>query len=84
MLAFAGVMALLQRGQDADRHVHAGAGIADRREVEHRRAIGGACHAHRTAHGLCDRFEAFEAGIGAVGAEAFDGGIDQTRIDSGE
>ena len=31
MLALAGRMALLQRSQDADRHVHAGAGIADRR-----------------------------------------------------
>ena len=40
VLALAGGMALLQRRQDADRHVHTGAGIPDRRENVGRRILG--------------------------------------------
>ena len=84
VLAAAGGMALLQRRQDADGHVHAGAGIADGRIDEGRRILGEAGDAHRAAHGLRDRLEALEAAVGAVGAEALDGRVDQARVDLGE
>jgi hypothetical protein len=75
---------LVECGQDADRHVHAGAGIADRRPHVGRRAVGKAGDAHGTAHGLGDRLETLEAAEGTVGAEALDGGVDEPRVDLGE
>ena len=80
MLAFARGVPLLQRGQNTDRHVHPGAGVADRGKIERRRAVGGAGNAHRAAHGLGNRLEAFEIAVRPVGAEALDGGIDQPRV----
>ena len=81
VLASAGGVALVDGGQDGDGHVHAGAAVADRRPVVGRRAVRKPRHAHGAAHGLRDGLEALEVGVGAVGAEALDGGIDQPRID---
>jgi hypothetical protein len=81
VLAAAGRMALLQRCQNADRHVHAGAGIPDRRIDVGRRIFGEAGDAHRPAHGLGDRLEALESAVRPVGAEALDRGVDKSRVD---
>ena len=45
MLAAPGLMALLQCGENADRHVHAGAAVADRRQHDGRRVLREAGHA---------------------------------------
>jgi hypothetical protein len=84
MLAAARRMALLQRGQNADRHVHAGAGIADRRVYVGRRVVGEAGDAHRPAHRLRDRLEALEITVGPIGAKALYRGIDEAWIDLGK
>ena len=77
-------MPLLQCGQDADGHMHAGAGIADGRHHIGRRLVGESGGGHGAAHGLGDRLEALEAAVGPVGAKALDGGIDQPRVDLGQ
>ena len=81
MLAAAGRVPLLQRRQDADCHVHAGAAVADRRQHEGRRVVREAGDAHRAAHRLRHRLVAFEMGVRAVAAEALDRGVDQPRVD---
>src|SRR5271166_3244937 len=80
-LAAARIMALLQRRKDADRHMNAGAGIADRRHDKGRRVFREAGDAHRPAHRLRDRLEALEIGIRPIAAEALDRRVDQTRVD---
>src|SRR5579862_6227362 len=47
--ALAGLALLVERAQDADRHQHAGAGVADRAAGLDRRLAGFARHAHRAA-----------------------------------
>jgi len=84
LLAAAGRMALLQRCQNTDRHVHSGAGIPDRWIDEGRRIFREAGDGHRPAHGLGDRLEALESAVGPVGAEALDGGVDKSRVDLGQ
>ena len=75
-----GVVALLQGGEDADRHLHAGAAIADRRQDQGRRVFRKAGDAHRAAHRLGDRLIALEARIGTIAAKALDRRIDQPRV----
>src|SRR6516162_1003363 len=81
MLSLAGCVALLQRGHDANRHVHAGAGIANRRHDVGRRVIRKAGDAHRPAHRLGDRLVALEVAIGTVCPKALDRGVYQPRVD---
>jgi len=47
MLAAARIVTLLQCGEDADRHMHARAGITDRRHDKGRRVLREAGDAHR-------------------------------------
>jgi hypothetical protein len=61
--------------------VHTRAGIADRRPHIGGRAIREAGYAHSPAHRLGDGFKALVVAIGTVGAEAFDGGVDQARVE---
>ena len=80
MLPLAGRMALLQRCQDPYCHMHAGAGITNRRPYIGRGVLWKSCDTHRTAHSLCDWLEALEVTVWAVGAKTFDSRIDQTRV----
>ena len=80
MLAFASRVALLQSRQDTNRHMHAGAGITNRRPDISRRIFWKAGDAHRATHGLCNRFETLKVTIGTIGAETLDRRIDQARI----
>src|SRR5271169_3889076 len=79
-LAAAGVVALYQGGEDRDRQMHAGAGIADIGAVDHRRTARLAGDAHRTGCRLRHRLEAFELAVGTVGTEPLDRSIDHARI----
>ena len=72
---------LLERREDPDREVHAGAGVAYRGPEEGRRAVRPSGHAHRSPHRLRDGLEALEAAVGAPGAEALHGGVDEPRIE---
>ena len=81
MLAAPGLMALLDRGEDADRHLHAGAAVADRRKHEGRRVFRKAGDAHRPAHRLRDRLVALEPAIRAIAAEALDRRVDEARVE---
>ena len=58
--------AVAAQDQDADRHMHAGAGIADRRIYVGRRVVRKACDAHRPAHRLGDRLEALEITVSPI------------------
>ena len=55
-LPAAGVLALVERGQDAGHGVDAGARVADLGPGGQRRAVGEPGCAHRPAHGLRDHF----------------------------
>ena len=81
MLAAPGLMALLQRRENADRHVHPGAAVADRRQHNGRRVFREAGHRHRAAHRLRHRLVALEMRVGAVAAEALDRRVDQPRVE---
>src|SRR5215472_11478726 len=80
-LAVAGTAALHQCPENGDREVHAGARIPDIGAVDERRPVGFAGDAHGPRGGLCHRFETFEPAIGAVGAKAFDRGINGAGIE---
>ena len=84
LLALARLVALLERGEQADGEVHAGAGIADGGPGVGRRVVGEAGDAHRPAHGLRDGLEGLVAGVRPVAAEALDGAVDEAGIDLGE
>src|SRR5207237_6247692 len=79
--SLAGAHPIEQRADDAERHQHAGTGIADRRTGLDRPAIALAGDAHRAAGGLGDRVEGQALLIGAARAEALDLGIDYAWID---
>ena len=72
ILALAGTVGLVQRGQQPDRQMQAGAGIADLRASDKRRAVRHAGGAHRAAHRLRDVFVGLEIRIRAVGTESLD------------
>src|SRR6266403_4672166 len=74
--ALAGARAVEKGADDAERHQHAGAGVADRRAGLDRLAVTLAGDAHRPARGLGDRVEREAVLVWAAGAEALDLGID--------
>ena len=84
MLTAPAGMALLQSGEDADRHMHAGAAVADRRHDKGRRVFRKPRDAHRAAHRLRDRLVALVVAIGSVGAKPLDRRVDQARVDLGK
>ena len=81
LLALAGARAVEQRADDAERHQHAGAGVADRRAGLDRPPARLAGDAHRAARGLRDRVEREPLLVRAAGAEALDLGVDDAGID---
>src|SRR5207237_10419023 len=80
-LALAGELALVERGENADRAVQPGAGVADRRAGLERATVGLAGYRYRAAGCLRDHVEGEEILVGAVLAEALDLRIDDPRID---
>src|ERR1700730_14307895 len=79
--ALAGARAVEERADDAERHQHAGAGVADRRARLDGLAVALAGDAHRAARGLRDRVERQALFVRAAVAETLDLGIDDARID---
>src|SRR6202035_5546079 len=79
--ALAGARPIEQRADDAERHQHAGAGVANRRAGLDRPAVALTGDAHRPANGLCDRVERQPLLVWAAVAEALHLGIDDARID---
>src|SRR5690242_6624153 len=79
-LSLAGAVPLAQRGEDADRHKHAGAGVAERRARLYRRAVAVAGDAGRAAGGLRDHVEGEVFLVWAASAKAFDLAIDDPRV----
>ena len=79
--ALAGRFLLVERAQDADRHQHAGAGVADRAAGLDRRLAGLAGDAHRAAGGLRDHVEGEALLVRAALAEALDLAIDDAGVD---
>src|SRR5207302_7957700 len=77
----AGMHAIEQRADDAERHQHTGAGIADRRPGLDRPAVALAGDAHRPSRTLRDRIERQTLLVRAAVSEALDLGIDDARID---
>src|SRR5205807_282372 len=80
-LAAPGELALVQRGQDADRGMQAGARVADRQARLQRPPVRLAGGAHRAANRLSDHVERQELLVRTAGCEAFDLGVDDARID---
>ena len=72
---------LVERAEDADRHQHAGAGVADRRARLARLAAGFAGDAHRAAAGLRDHVEGERFLVRAALAEALDLAVDDAGVD---
>src|SRR5258708_5927831 len=79
--ALAGLVALVERADDAERQEHAGAGVANGRPGLDRRSVALAGDAHRAAASLGDRIEAKALFIGTAGAEAFDLSIDDPWVE---
>ena len=80
-LAFAGDVALQQRGEDAHGAEQAGGEVGDGNADPHRAFARRAGDRHQPAHALRDLIEARPLVIGAVLAEAGDAAIDDARID---
>ena len=81
MLAEAGDMARLERGEHAHRAEDAAAEVADRNAAAHRRVVGPAGDAHAAAHALHDLVERRPLRVGAGLAEAGDRAGDDPGID---
>ena len=79
-LAFAAALALVQRGQDADRRVQAGGDVALRDAGPHRRPARLAGDAHDAAHALDDDVERRPVAVGPRLAEAGGRGVDEARV----
>src|SRR6516165_3506360 len=73
-------LALVECAQDADRHQHAGSGVAERRAGFAGRAIGFAGDAHRAAAGLRDHVKGEVLLVGAALAKTLDLAIDNARV----
>src|SRR3984893_89041 len=84
MPALAGARTIGARADDAERHQHAGAGVANRRAGLDRPAVALAGNAHRPAHGLCERVDRHPLLVWAPIAEALHLSIDDARIDRAE
>ena len=80
-LAFAGNLALEQRGQDAHGAEQPRGEVGDGNADPHRAFAGRAGDRHQPAHALRDLIEAGTLVIGAVLAEAGNRAIDDARID---
>ena len=80
-LAFAGDLALQQRGEDAHGAEQPGGEVGDGNADPHRALARRAGDRHQPAHALRDLIEAGPLVIGAVLAEAGDAAIDDARID---
>src|ERR1051325_11092538 len=79
--SLAGARPVEQRADDAERHQHAGAGVADGRAGLDRSAVALAGDAHRAAGGLRDRVERETLLVWAAVAETLDLGIDDAGSD---
>ena len=79
--ALAGLLLLVERAEDADRHQHAGAGVADRAAGLDRRLARLAGDAHRAAGGLRDHVEGERFLVWAAFAEALDLAVDDAGVD---
>ena len=80
-LSVARGVTLLQRSENADDHMHAGARITDGRPVEGRRPVLKAGDGHGAAHSLGDGFECLVMAMRPGAAETLDGGVDEAWID---
>src|SRR3989454_9709995 len=81
LLAFAGRVALHERGEDSDHAVHPGARVSDGRPDVGRRAVREAGDAHRPAHRLRDRLVALVVTVRPVRPEPLDARVHETRIE---
>src|SRR6266851_3394586 len=81
LLALAGELALIQRPENADRGVQAGAGVADRQTGFDWAAVGLAGDRHRAAGCLSDHVKGEEVLVGAIVAEALNRDVDDARVD---
>lgn len=79
-LAPAGLLALVEGGQDAGEGVDAGARVADLCPRGQRRPVFEAGAGHRAAHRLGDHLVGLEVGV-APRAEALDRGVDQPGVE---
>src|SRR6267154_5046211 len=77
----AALLPLVQRAENADRHQHAGAGVAEAWAGLHRRAVTVAGDAGRAAGGLRDHVEGEVFLVGAAGAEALHLAIDDPGLE---
>ena len=80
-LALAGLLALEQGHQDAERAEQPARQVGDGNADPHRPAAGLAGDRHQAAHALGDLIEARTLAVGPVLAEARDAGVDQPRVD---
>jgi hypothetical protein len=76
VLPDAGVLALVQRRQNADDAVERGEHIRDRHAYADRWAVREPCGAHETAHRLDDRIHGLQIAVRAVLTETADRAID--------
>src|SRR5689334_24334472 len=79
MGAFAGLLPLRQRREDADDRIATGEDIRDRNADAGRRAVGHAGQVHHAAHSLRHEIVARALCVGTVLAEAGDRAIDEAR-----
>ena len=80
-LAFAGAVAMLERGEDARAGEDAGRDVGDRRpDLDGRPAGPFPGDAHQPAHALGDEIVAAAIGIRPGAAEARNGAVDEPRI----
>ena len=77
--AFAGLLALRQRRQNADDRIDAGEDVGNRNADTGRLAVRHAGQIHDAAHALRHQVVAGAFGVGAVLAEAGDRAVDQAR-----
>src|SRR2546428_3878376 len=81
LLAFAGRVALHERGEDPDHAVHPGARVSDGRPDVGRRAVREAGDAHRPAHRLRDRLLPLVVTVRPVRPEPLDARVHEARIE---
>src|SRR4030095_8937990 len=77
----AGLLPLVQRAENADRHQHAGAGVAKAGARLDRRAVAIAGAAGRPAGGLRDHVEGEALLVRAAGAETLDLAVDDAGVE---
>ncbi len=80
-LAFAGLRAADQRGQQADRQVHSGIAVTQRRPADCRRAIPESCGRGGAAGALRDVVINLEVRVGRTLAEALDRAENEPRVE---